>query len=151
MHDQDERDSGPENGSDTGEIHIPEEEVRRPTPVRAVMEGGDEDEKDDAEKVRVIHDEETGFDWIVTVSGWSASGVLPLRSVPLLELVFAKTEQPEHPLRRALTHGETLEGIPDHELLSILGSSEPFREPLQEVKEAGGGGRNTKHRQRNRS
>ena len=151
MHDQDERDSGSENGPDANETHLPDEGARRPTPVRAVMEGGDEDERDDPGKARVIHDEKTGFDWIVTVSGWSASGVLPLRSVPLLELVFAKTEQPEHPLRRALTHGEALEGIPDHELLSTLSSSEPFREPLQEVKEAGRGGRNTKQRERTRS
>ena len=53
---------------------------RRPTPVRMAM-GDEEGEEDDGrEDLRVIHDEESGLDWIVTVSGRSASGILPLRT-----------------------------------------------------------------------
>jgi hypothetical protein len=108
------------------------EEGRRPTPVRATMEGGDEEEQNGLNDTRLVHDEESGLDWIVTVSGRSASGVLPLRTVPLMELSFAKADDPECPLRRVLSCGGDLVDISSHELLSCFRDSEPIREPLQE-------------------
>jgi len=106
-------------------------EGRRPTPVRAAMEGADEEEKDRNNEARTVHDEEGGLDWIVTVSGRSASGILPLRTVPVVELSFAKAEEPERPLRRVLCSASDLAGIPDHELYSCFKNSEPYREPSQ--------------------
>lgn len=151
MYDEDQKNGGPTAGPPTENTPVPDEEGRRPTPVRTVMESGDEGEKDEPEIIRVIRDEETGSDWIVSVSGWSAGGILPLRSVPLLELTFAKSEQPEIPLCRAYSYGETLEAIPDHDLLSTLRNSEPFREPTREPKETGRGGKRNKRGNRNRS
>lgn len=122
------------------------EEGRRPTPVRIVMEGGGEEDGDRREKPRVVHDGETDLDWIVTVSGRSASGILPLRTVPLMELSFAKADEPGRPLRRALCCGEDLVDVPDHELLCSLNSSAPFREPMREPNGSGRQGRSGKDR-----
>jgi hypothetical protein len=122
------------------------EEGRQPIPVRTVMEGGNDEEKDRQAETRVVHDEEGGSDWVVTVSGRSSSGVLPLRTVPLMELNFAKAGEPEPPLRRALCCGGDLVDIPDHELLSLFRNSEPFSEPLQEVDGKGRPGKGGKNR-----
>ena len=127
------------------------EEGRRPTPVRMVMEGGGEEDEDRQEKPRVFHDGETDLDWIVTVSGRSASGILPLRTVPLMELSFAKADEPGRPLRRALCCGENLADIPDHELLCSFNSSVPFREPVREGNPNGRQGRKSKGRRPSRN
>jgi len=171
MQDQDERNgTAPVGGPDDGDIpteerrstlpmpeekEVPEppegqEEGRRPTPVRMVMEGGDEETKGRQEGKRVIHDEESGLDWVVTVTGWSASGILPLRTVPLMELNFAQSVEPERPLRRALCYGGDLADIPDDQILSSLRSSEPFREPLREPNGNDRRGRIGKNRRRPR-
>jgi len=117
-----------------------EDEPKRPTPVRMAMEG-EEEEKEGPEKVRIIHDETSGLDWMVTVSGRSASGILPLRTVPLMELTFSEAENPDRFLRRAVCYGGALADIPDDELLSSFKSSEPFREPMREPREKGSPGR----------
>ncbi|MFH1763451.1 MAG: hypothetical protein ABIF09_04585 [Gemmatimonadota bacterium] len=106
------------------------EEGRRPTPVRAAMEGGEDEEKFRKDEPRRVHDGKSGSDWIVRVTGRSASGVLPLRTVPLMELSFTKTGEPGLPLRRALCRGQDLADIPDPDLLAFLKNSEPYREPL---------------------
>jgi hypothetical protein len=116
-----------ENGSGAGEEDGGD---RRPTPVRMGIEAGEDAEDLDQENTRVVKEVETEIDWIVRVSGRSASGVIPLRTIPLMELTFSRLETPNEPLRRVLHHGETLARIPDHELLSLLGKSEPFREPM---------------------
>ena len=105
------------------------EEGRRPTPVRAVMEGGDDEGKGSKDETRRVHDEESGSDWVVRVSGRSASGILPLRTVPLMELSFAPAEQPGLPLRRALCRGQELVDMPDPELLACFRNSNPYRDP----------------------
>ena len=107
------------------------EEGRRPTPVRAAMEIGEEEERDRRGETRMVRDEESGAAWMVKVSGRSASGVLPLRTVPLMELSFAKVDEPGLPHRRALCFGADLLDIPDHELLSCLKSSEVDRERVR--------------------
>jgi hypothetical protein len=121
------------------------ENGRRPTPVRAVMEGLGEEEGLE-ERRRTFRDQESDTEWIVTVSGRSASGVLPLRTVPLLELSFALAEEPGRPLRRALCCGRDLLDLPDHELLSSFGSSEPFKNPLTESDGTGRPIRKSKNR-----
>jgi len=131
MQDQDER-IGPASAGEPDDESVSTEEGRRPTPVRMVMEGGAEEAESRQEEKRVVHDEGSGLDWVVTVSGRSASGILPLRTVLLMELNFAKAEEPDRPLRRALCHGGDLADISDDQLLSSFRSSEPFREPIRE-------------------
>jgi hypothetical protein len=94
------------------------------------IEAGEDAEDLDQENTRVVHEVETETDWIVRVGGRSVSGVIPLRTIPLMELTFSRLETPNEPLRRVLHHGETLARIPDHELLSLLEKAEPFREPM---------------------
>ena len=118
--------SGPPKSSEV-------EEGRRPTPVRAAMEGGDADEVDHRGDTRLVHDEEGGGKWAVTVIGRTASGILPLRTVPLLELSFSSVEEPERPRRGALTCGGDLADLSEQELLSSFKRSEPFRDPSPET------------------
>ncbi len=122
------------------------EEARRPTPVRMVMEGGEEKERGPGDRIRVFHDEETGLDWSVTLTGQSASGILPRRTVPLIELTFSKVDSPEEPLRRALCRGEDLAGLSDAELGAALKGSEPFSPPMKEAEANEKKGRTSKNR-----
>ena len=82
-----------------------EDEVRRPTPVRMVMEGAEAETSNEPLDQRTIPDPEGGEEWVVTVGGRSASGVLPLRTVSLLELYFARAGEPQVPVRRTLCPG----------------------------------------------
>jgi hypothetical protein len=122
------------------------EEARRPTPVRMVMEGGSEAEATKDDRARVFHDEDTGSDWRAILTGWSASGILPLRTVPLVELTFSKAETPEEPLRRALCRGEGLGEMSDSQLLEALRNSEPFRPPMREAESTGEKGGKARNR-----
>jgi len=112
---------GPEDGED-----------RRPTPVRMVMEGSEEEGDVAEERIRTVRDGVDGLEWVVNVAGRSASGILPLRTVPVMELVFAHADEPGRPLKRALQFGEKLADMTDQEILSALHGSEPFSEPLEE-------------------
>lgn len=116
-----------EEGAEAGDG---EDGDRRPTPVRMGIETGEEEADLDEENSRRFHQPETETDWIVRVSGRSASGVIPLRTVPLMELTFFQSDEPNEPLRRILHFGETLSRTPDHELITLLERSGPFREPL---------------------
>ena len=125
------------------------EEGRRPTPVRAVMEGGEDEEKERKDETRMVHDDEEGLDWIVTVSGRSASGILPLRTVPVMELSFAKAEEPERPLRRALFSAGDLADLSDPQLFSCFKNSTPYQEPSQAPSGKGRQARKGKNRRGN--
>jgi hypothetical protein len=94
------------------------------------MDAGEEDQPDPADAVRVIRDAK-GVDWTVTVSGRSAGGVLPLRTVPLMELTFARADDPHRPLRQALAYGIDLPDLPDEKLLSLLSGADPYEEPMK--------------------
>jgi len=121
------RDSGPDGVQDQG---------RRPTPVRQAMDGGDQDGPGGEERrTRSFSEGEDGEEWVVTVTGRSGSGVLPLRSVSLLELTFARADAPERPLRSTLTHGINLADLSEEELRTSLARSEPFREPMRLTEE----------------
>ena len=142
----------PDDLSPTPEAgEVDPEENRRPTPVRVVMEGGDEENSERIDQSRVIQEEEGGPEWVVTVSGRSVGGVLPLRTVPLMELNFAHAGSPDRPLRRALRHGITLAGITDQELLDSLRESEPFREPKQNQEDSKRKGQRGKNRRSQKS
>lgn len=111
-----------------------EDDDRRPTPVRMAMEGGEDTEAledEDQDRPRTIEDPETSTRWIVTVDGRSAGGVLPLRTIPIMELSFAKEEAPDEALNTVLCYGKSLSDISDGDLLACLGKSGPFREPMR--------------------
>ena len=129
-----------------GDMDSPPEDDRRPTPVRMAMEGGEDEEPGRLETDRTVHDEGTGLDWVVTVTGRSASGVLPLRTIALMELTFAEAESPEQPLRKALHSGNDLTDLSDDELLSLLQRAAPFRKPMKVRTDHDGKGRKGKNR-----
>jgi len=121
-----------------------EDETRRPTPVRMAMEGAEAEIPNGSMDQRTIPDPEGKEDWVVTVGGRSASGVLPLRTVSLLELHFARIGDPQVPVRRTLCPGENLDGFSDDQLEQAFHASEPYSPSLREEKE--GNGRNRKRR-----
>lgn len=121
-----------------------EDDSRRPTPVRMAMDGGEASDLEDEGVPRVIEDLAEGARWIVTVVGRSVSGILPLRTVPVMELSFAKEEAPNEALKTVLCFGGDLTEIPDHELLTCLERSGPFREPMRPREDRGRKGRRTK-------
>jgi hypothetical protein len=113
-----------------GSAFNPEEEGdRRPTPVRVAMEGSEAEEDQVGIHRRVFEDPETGQEWVVSVGGRSASGILPRRTVPILEIHFAPSEDPDSPSRRALCHGTTLEALQSWEVVGAFGVSEPIPPP----------------------
>ena len=144
MSDTSERNEPPRGGNEEGALGASEEEARRPMPVRAAMEAGEEEEGDGSGAPRHFQDEATATGWLVSVSGHSTSGILPLRTVPLMELTFAWASDPERPRRRVLEVERDLANISDHELLSMLERSEPYREPVVVREDQGRkGGRGT--------
>ena len=122
----------PDEEGTAPEASLEDREDRRPTPARMAMEGAEGDEVERAGENRRIRDESQGIDWLVRVSGCSSSGILPLRSVPIMELTFAKAEAPERLLRRAVLLDGDLQELPLQDLLTALERSEPFTEPMRE-------------------
>lgn len=108
------------------------EEARRPTPVRLVMEGSEEGEGESSPESRVFRDGAGDQEWIARIVGRSGSGILPLRTVQLMEVVFSRTEEPERLLRSAICQGEDLMDLSEEEILALLEGSEPYREPGEE-------------------
>jgi hypothetical protein len=117
------------------------DEDRRPTPVRQVMESGVEETGGEEGELRTIRDPESGQKWIATVTGQSGSGILPVRSVPVMEVVFSHAENPGRPLRRAVEYDRALSGVSDPELLVILRGARPYTEPLTKPSAGDGEGR----------
>jgi len=109
----------PENGG-------PED--RRPTPVRMAMEGSESEEEKKPE-LRTFVEQDDGIEWVVQVSGRSSSGILPLRVIPLMELVFSRSEEPSSPLRKAICQGEELDLLQDEDLVKLLRESRPYQQP----------------------
>ncbi len=104
------------------------EEAHRPTPVRMVMEGTEPERDETVEEVRTVQDPETGKSWSVKVVGRGASGILPVRSIPLMELSFSDASGAGAPTRRVTCHGDGLEGMPDAELVRLLSRSRAVEE-----------------------
>jgi hypothetical protein len=107
-------------------------EDRRPMSVRAAMEVSEPDEEDRGSLRREFCDPKTDQDWVVRISGRSMSGVLPLRVIPLMELNFSRSEEPDVPLRRAIYQGESMDELDDSALLSLFRSAGPFESKAPE-------------------
>ncbi|MFO8175795.1 MAG: hypothetical protein R6T96_16040 [Longimicrobiales bacterium] len=101
-------------------------EDRRPTPVRMAMEGSEDETEEQDSEVRRVEDPAAGEEWVVRISGRAGSGILPLRVIPLMEVVFSKAHEPEVPLWRAICQGESLEDLQDPALLQLLREARPF-------------------------
>jgi hypothetical protein len=94
------------------------------------MEGGEGEEGVDPSH-RIIRNPDTGREWIVRVTGHSASGILPLRSIPIVELTFSSVEEPERAQYQVVTYDRTLEDTSDQDLITLLQSSRPFEPPFR--------------------
>ena len=107
---------------------------RRPTPVRTAMET--EEEPDDLsagpENTRTFEDPASGARWTAEITGQSMSGVLPLRTVPILEVVFKPEGYDGPPLKRALHQGESLAGFSEAEMIELLAGAKDFRGSLSQ-------------------
>lgn len=104
-------------------------EDRRPTPVRMAMEVDEPQGEGKGSESRNFLDPRNGTEWIARVSGRSTSGVLPLRIIPLMEVSFFQAPEPDVPLRRALSQGESLEELDEEGLLQLFRVSGPFSPP----------------------
>ena len=114
---------------------------RRPTPVRLAMEGNEDEDGEDIGRPRLIEDPDSGVKWIVTVVGRLASGILPLRTVHIMELNFDREDLPKEDRQSVLCFGRDLSEIPDQDLLACLRRSGPFREPLRPLDDRDRNGR----------
>jgi hypothetical protein len=113
-----------------------------------VMEGGEEGTDGSGDMVRTFCEVGSDREWVVSVVGMSASGVLPLRSVPIMELSFARADAPDRQLRSAIHYGTTLEGLSDQDVLECFQRARPFQESLRGPDEVGRKGRKRKDRGR---
>ena len=107
----------------------PQEEARRPTPVRKAMEGSDPEGGDGAAQRRILRVPESGEEWAVAVTGRSCAGIPPLKTVALMELSFTPARDPDAPPRRVLRQESALADLPDEELLALLFPSPGNRDP----------------------
>jgi hypothetical protein len=114
---------------------------RRPTPVRLAMEGSEDEDGEDTGMPRLLEDPDSGLNWIVTVAGRSAGGILPLRTVPIMELNFTREDLPKEDRQSVLCFGNDLSEIPDQDLLECLRRSGPFREPMRPLDDRDRNGR----------
>ncbi len=105
---------------------------RRPTPVRMVMDGGEGPETEAKSDVKAFLDPLTGDSWVARVSGRSNGGVLPLRTIPLMEVEFFKETEPDSPLRHAVWQGASLEGLDEGALNLLFQASNPYSTPKPE-------------------
>lgn len=104
-------------------------EDRRPTPVRMAMESSEAEVEEQVPAARTLPDPDGGEEWVVRVAGRSSSGILPLRTISLIEVVFSRVQEPDKPLRRAICRGRALEELDDEDLLGLLRDSRPFESP----------------------
>ena len=105
---------------------------RRPTPVRQAMEAGEPSSKGPMAENRSFHDPEDGQEWIARVSGRTTSGVLPLRTISIMELTFCRVREPDVPVRHALCQGDSMADMEDGELLQLLRTSRPHPLPTSD-------------------
>jgi hypothetical protein len=98
---------------------------RRPTPVRAAMDSVEPGAEDSDAPGLTFLDPEDGQEWVVRVTGRSRSGVVPLRVIPLMEVVFCSVEAPDVVVRRALCKGESADALSEEELIRLFRESGP--------------------------
>jgi len=121
----------------------------RPTPVREVMNGGEEEPQRGEEEKRFTAGPEE-VEWIAQVVGRAGSGILPSRLISLLEISFARTDAPEEPLWRALCQGESLEAMSEEELRDLLREARPVEEEAVREEDAPPRGRRKRGRRSSR-
>ena len=119
----------------------------RPTPARVVMGGAVDDGGGVGAQRRAFRDPADGLEWVLAVVGRSTSGVLPLRSIRLMEVSFATANNPELPLRMVLCQEGDLGDLSDDEVLGLFrmsrayGRSDPRNQGLRSGHGRGGGRR----------
>ena len=108
-------------------------QAQRPTPVRIVMESAEAELGEGGSPLRSFQDPVSGQEWIARISGRSISGVVPLRVIPLMEVGFARAEEPATVVLRAVRPGESLDDLDDEGLLRLFHSAGPFSRPAPEA------------------
>jgi hypothetical protein len=101
----------------------------RPTPARVVMEGPSEAGSGAGPQRRTFRDPSNGREWVLSVAGRTTSGVLPLRTIRLMEVQFAPAESPEGPCRMVLSQETGLAELSEEEVLSLFRRSRVHRQP----------------------
>jgi hypothetical protein len=101
----------------------------RPTPARVVMEGASEAGGGAEPQRRTFRDPSNGREWVLSVAGRSTSGVLPLRSIRLMEVRFAPAEMPDSSARMVLCQETDLGELSDDEVLSLFRRSRVHGQP----------------------
>ena len=71
----------------------------------------------------------TGKEWIARITGRSTSGVVPVRTISLMEVSFYRADAPETPVRHTLCRSKTLEDIGDEGILQLFRASLPYPPP----------------------
>lgn len=118
----------------------------RPTPARVVMEGPSEGGSGAGPQRRTFRDPSMGREWVLSIVGRSTSGVLPLRTIRLMEVQFAPAEGSEGPCRTVVSRDTDLAELSEDEVLGLFRLSRVHREPdpkarLARPGEGRGGGR----------
>jgi len=93
------------------------------------MEGASEAGGGGEPQGRTFRDPSDGREWVLSVEGRSTSGVLPLRSIHLMEVRFAPAETPEGSTRTVLCQDADLAELSDDEVLSLFRRSRVHRQP----------------------
>ena len=115
-----------------GENQNEENHNRRPTPVRMAMDGAEGPETQGENEVKAFLDPLTGDRWMARVSGRSNGGVLPLRTIPLMEVAFFKETGPDSPLRHAVWQGDSIDKLDEEGLFLLFQASKPYSPPKPE-------------------
>lgn len=102
---------------------------RRPTPVRVVMDGAPEKEGISGNESRILVDPATGQEWIARITGRSSSGVVPTRSIALMEVAFFSPGDPDTPVRHTLCQSEAMGELGEDGILQVFRASLPYRPP----------------------
>ena len=102
-----------------------DDDEKRPTPVRAAMGVAREETQPREVPTRTLPSGE-GEGWVVREAGRTSSGQPTDPSAPLLFLTFARAEEPDTPVREALTVGRSLEALTETELEAVLERARPL-------------------------
>jgi len=106
-----------------------ENQNRRPVPVRLVMDATNGQETEAESSVQTLQDPVSGEEWFARVSGRSTGGVLPLRSIPLMDVIFFKEGEETSPQRQVLWQGQSLDDLGEGDLLLLFQASKPLATP----------------------
>jgi len=93
------------------------------------MDAGTDQEGGSGNESRILVDPATGQEWIARVTGRSSSGVVPVRTISLMEVSFFRAKDPETPVRHKLCRSEAMEDLGEEGILQLFRTSLPCPAP----------------------